>query len=362
MQASTNELPPLGIIFDCDMGNSIDDVLALALLYGAQGRDDVKTVVQSVSLSTPSLEAAAFCEAYSRFVSSISNRELPVRFRRDRTGATGLAESGPEPRNASQLAEVLAQKNADGEPLYRSEIKEVVDTADPAALIRNALTAYHDQNVIVVLTGPATNLAKVLSLNGAKELIAAKVKFLSVMGGAYPTGDPEYNVKADIDAAKTLFRDWPTPIVAAGFELGEQLPYPAESIENDFGWTDKHPAVDAYRAYGEMPYDAPAWDLAAALYGARPDAGHFGTSGPGTIEVLDDGRTQFTPSIDGKHRYLTVDASQKDAIIAAYREFVSAEPAPRVIPERFRKLVEEEKKRVEAERLKKEQETLQQQQ
>jgi inosine-uridine nucleoside N-ribohydrolase len=344
------------------MGNSIDDVLALALLYGAQGREDVRTVLQSVSLTTPSLDAAAYCEALNRFVSNIVDQELPVRFRRNRTGTIGMADVGPEASNADKLAEVLAQKNADGEPLYPFDITEVVDTADPAALIRNALTAYHDQNAIVVLTGPATNLAKVLSLNGAKELIAAKVKFLSVMGGAYPSGTSEYNVKTDIEAAKTLFREWPTPIVAAGFELGEQLRYPAESIENDFGWAENHPVADAYRAHGVMPYDAPAWDLAAALYGARPDAGLFGTSEPGTIKVLDDGSTQFSPAADGQHRYLTADSSQKAAIVAAYREFVSAKPAPRVIPERFRKLVEEEKKRVEEERLKKEQEALEQQQ
>jgi inosine-uridine nucleoside N-ribohydrolase len=360
MQASTDELPPLGIIFDCDMGQNIDDVLALSLLYGAQGREDVRTVLKSVSLSTPSLEAAAYCEAVNRFVAAIVDRELPVRFRRNQTGTIGMAEVGPEAINGSKLTEVLEQQNADGTLLYPSDVKEVVDTADPAALIRNALTAYHDQNAIVVLTGPATNLAKVLSLNGAKELIAAKVKFLSVMAGTYPTGDPEYNVKTDIEAAKTLFREWPTPIVAAGFELGEQLPYPAESIENDFGWTENNPVVDAYRAHGEMPYDAASAELAAALYAARPDGGHFGTSEPGTIEVLDDGRTQFTPSADGKHRYLTADASQKQTIIAAFREFVSAEPAPRVIPERFRKLIEDEKKRVEEERLEKEQEAAEQ--
>lgn len=360
MQASTNELPALGIVFDCDMGTSIGDVLALALLYGAQGRDDVRTVISSVSLTSPSLDAAAFCEGFNRFVSEVADREVPVRFRRNRTGTIGVALGGSEPENSSKLATVMAMKNADGEPLYTSEIENVVDTADPAALIRNALTAYHDQNAVVVLTGPATNLAKVLSLNGAKELIAAKVRYLAVAGGTFPSGDANANIKADIEAAKTLFREWPSPIVAAGSELGGQLAYPAESIENDFGWTENHPAVDAYRAFGEMPYDAPAGELAAALYGARPDAGNFGTSEPGTIEVLDDGRTKFTPSAEGKHRYLTADASQKEGIITAFRELVSAEPAPRVLPAGFQRLIDAEKKKLEEDRLKLEQEAAEQ--
>jgi hypothetical protein len=222
------------------------------------------------------------------------------------------------------------------------------------------MTAYDDQNAVVVLTGPATNLARVMGLNGARELITAKVKFLVVTAGAYPSGDAEYNAKTDIAAAKKLFSEWPTPIVAAGSELGKQLAYPAESIENDFNWAPRHPVVDAYRAAGTMPYDAPGGDLAAALYGARPDAGYFGLSEPGTIEVLDDGSTKFTPSSAGTHRYLTADAEQKEKIIAAYREFVAAEPAERELPPRFKALIEAELKKEEEERLKKEQEAQQQ--
>ena len=44
-----------------------------------------------------------------------------------------------------------------------------------------------------------------------------------------------------------------------------------------------------------MPYDAPAPALAAVLYAVHPDDGYFTLSEPGTISVLDDGRTQFTP-------------------------------------------------------------------
>lgn len=361
MQATPQELPPLGILFDSDLGNGIEDVLALSLLYGAQGRDDVSTVVASISLTTPSLSAAAYCEALNRFISAVANRNIPERFRRENVGTVGLAENGPGPSETPALTKVLAEKNDAGEALYPTEVQRVIDTADPAALIRNAMTAYDDQNAIVVLTGPATNLARVLTLNGAKELIAAKVKFLVVLAGAYPSGQAEHNVKTDVAAAQKVFSEWPTPIVAAGAELGEQLAYPAESIENDFQWTARHPVVDAYRAAGAMPYDAPGGALAAALYAARPDAGYFGLSEPGMIEALDDGRTKFTPSSAGKHRYLTADAVQKEKIISAFREFVAAEPAERELPERFKRLIEEERKKEEEERLKKEQEAQQQQ-
>jgi Inosine-uridine preferring nucleoside hydrolase. len=178
--------------------------------------------------------------------------------------------------------------NAKGEPAYPHGIHKLTDTAEVAALIRNACTAQHDENAVVVLTGPATNLVQVLNLPGAREIIAKKVKLVSME-------TQEFNIKTDIAAARKLFAEWPTPIVVSGDEVGRELPYPASSIEKDFAWTPDHPIADAYRAYKPMPYDAPTWAMTAVLYAVRPQEGYFKLSEPGTIGVLDDGRTTFTP-------------------------------------------------------------------
>jgi inosine-uridine nucleoside N-ribohydrolase len=246
-------------------------------------------------------------------------RNLPV----------GLIDEGKMSPDTPMLTVPLSKKNPDGTPVYPHGIDKLSDTAETAALIRNAITALPELGGIVVLTGPATNLAKALDLPGVKELIAKRVDFLSVMGGAYPTGDPEFNIKADIPAAKKLFAEWPTPIVATGYEIGTALPYPASSIEKDFSWTPNHPVVDAYRAYQKMPYDAPSWDMAAVLYAARPKETYFKLSAPGKIVVQDDGRTKFTPAADGRHRYLILDPEQKDRIIKTYIEIASAKPVPK---------------------------------
>jgi hypothetical protein len=134
-------------------------------------------------------------------------------------------------------------------------------------------------------------------------------------------------VKADVPAAKRLLAEWPTPIVAVGTEVGEGLPFPGASIDKDFAWAPAHPIVDAYRANRPMPYDAPAPSMAAALYAARPDC--FKLSAVGTIAVLEDGRTRFTPAPGGKSRYLTIDADQKEKVIQSYVELASAKPVPR---------------------------------
>jgi hypothetical protein len=52
-------------------------------------------------------------------------------------------------------------------------------------------------------------------------------------------------------------------------------------------------------------------------------------SEPGTISVLDDGRTKFTPSPEGKRRYLILDPEQKERVIKTYIEIASAKPVPR---------------------------------
>src|SRR4029077_13223477 len=147
---------------------------------------------------------------------------------------------------------------------------------------------------------------------------------LSMVGGAYPDGQPEFNVQTDIAAAKKLFAEWPTPIVAAGREVGEALLFPASSIEKDFTWSPAHPLVDAYRAYRPMPYDAPTWDMAAVLYAVRPQEGYFKLSSHGTLSVLDGASTKFAPPREGKPRILMLDPAQKERIVKTYTEIASA--------------------------------------
>lgn len=338
MQATARErpLPPVGIVFDCDMGNAIDDALALAMLYGFAGKQEAEIRLASVSVTKSNLQAAAFCDALALFyrrasldaLEAAGGPKLPDYLLRRRGLPIGYSDKGWMPDDSPMLAQPLARTDSAGEPLYPHGVESVKDTAMPGPLMRNALTAQHDQNCIVVLTGPASNLAELLDMPDAKPIIEAKVRRLVMVGGAYREGGPEFNVESDIDATRRVLAEWPTPIVAAGHEAGRDLLYPAESIETDFAWAADHPVADAYRAYSPMPYDAPTWGLTAVLYAVRPEGGYFHLSDPGTIGVLDDGRTRFAPSTEGRHRYLILDGTQKAAVIQAYREWVGARPDP----------------------------------
>ena len=318
--------PPVGTVFDCDMGNSIDDALAMAMLYGLQGKNETRVV--SVSVTKPNLKSAIFCSVVERFYlgepGPFGFAGLPI----------GMSEKGKMPEDTPMLTAPLTRTTPEGKPVYNRSIAKLNDTAEPIALIRNALSSQYDQNALVVLTGPATNLAGVLDLPGTSALIAQKVRYLTVAAGAFPSGPPESAIGCDIAAAKRLFAEWPTPIVVSGNEVGSALPFPASSLDKDFAWSQAHPVVDAYRASKPMPYDAPSWAMTAVLYAIRPHENYFKLSEPGTVAVLDDGRTRFTPSAAGKHRYLIADPAQKDRVIQTYTEIASLKPAGR--PQRFR--------------------------
>jgi len=87
--------------------------------------------------------------------------------------------------------------------------------------------------------------------------------------------------------------------------------------------------VDFYRAWLPMPYDAPSWDMTAALYVARPDAGFFQLSPPGIIQLSDSGDLEFAPAAEGKHHRLISDAAQRERIVQTFVEIASAKPVPR---------------------------------
>jgi hypothetical protein len=317
-------VPPVGIIFDCDLGNDIEDALALALLYGLEGKQECRAVGTTVSRT--SLASAAFCEVIGRFYAGQAPGELLTRFR---ALPVGMPEAGPKTADTSMLTAPLSRKTAEGSALYRHTIERLVDTAEPVNVLRNALSAQHPQNAILVVSGPLTNLSALLRHPPAEAFITERCKLLVVAAGRFAAGKPEAAIQADIAAAKHVFTKWPTPIVAVGAELGEAIPFPGASIDKDFAWSDAHPVVDAYRAFRAMPYDATTTAMAAVLYAVREKASLFSLSAPGTVIVSDDGVTTFREGNAGSHRHLGIDPANIAKVQEAYIQLASAKPVPR---------------------------------
>ena len=59
-------------------------------------------------------------------------------------------------------------------------------------------------------------------------------------------------------------------MVFSGFEIGIALPYPAVSIERDYGYVRHHPLAEAYIRRNPPPHNRPTWDLTSVLYAVSP--------------------------------------------------------------------------------------------
>lgn len=291
MQFRGQGKPSLGVVFDSDMGSRVETALALAVLYGLDGKNDCRVV--SVSSTRTSLLSAAYCEVVGRYYAGAVSgafgsfsRTLPV----------GLAADGKIPGDTPLLTGPLSLKKPDGSSVYLHGIESIIDTAEAHGLIRNAFTAQHDQNAAVVLAGPPTNLLNVMSLPGAKPLIAAKVKHL---------------VCSSPQAAKELeAAGWPTPIISVSPSIGSSVLFPAATLEKEFAAYPNHPVADAFSV---QPQDAPTGELAAVLYAVRPTDKAFALSEP-----------------VGKIRQLMLEPAEKERLLALYIELATAKPVVRM--------------------------------
>lgn len=311
------------VILETDMGNDIDDALALALAYNYvdAGMMDLLAVCINKEGSAP----AAFVDIMNTFY---GHPEIPVGI--IRKGA--FCEDG-----AVNYTKVVADmKDGGGGELFGRSIADCDSLPDAHTLYRKILSSREDKSVVIVSVGFSTNLIKLLETEAdgysplsGRELVARKVKMLVTMAGDFENPDVhEYNVRKDIPAAKVIFEEWPGPVVTSPFELGIRTCYPASSIEGDFGWAPLNPLVEAYRAYMQMPYDRPMWDPTALLYAVEGDS-WFTVSEMGRIKVTDEGSTVFTPDVNGDRRYLSVNPEQAKAIVDHFVELIPAVPANR---------------------------------
>ena len=312
---------PVKVVFDTDIGNDVDDVLALSMLHALQSRQDCELL--AVTITKPDELAGPFVDAINTFY---GRPGLPIGFTR-----AGL-------KNDPSKFLLLAEAKDDGKVRYPHRLKRSSDSLPATELLRKILNRQPDHSVTMIQVGYFSNLAALLDtpgdqfspLNG-RDLVKAKVKVLSVMAGAFKAiGDNrhylEYNVTQDLQASRKLAAAWPTPIVWSGFEIGIAVPYPAVSIERDFKYVAHHPASDAYCLYNPPPHERPTWDLTAVLYGVFPDRGYFSLSEPGTVTVEQDGFTRFDASADGRDRFLILDQSQAPRVREALVQLSSQPP------------------------------------
>jgi hypothetical protein len=302
MQFGGGGVPPVGVLFDASFDH-VGDLFALAVMHGLEVKNEMRQTALSVNRAD--FQAAQFCDFVQRFYN-------PGAFI---VPAVGM--SSGQPRALPVFGTILAKKNDDGMALFKPNLKSVLDTADPATLLRNALTASQPKNSIIVAAGSLSSLTRLIALRGARDVIAGTVKHLVI---AAPAG------ANDAAAAARLFAEWPSPIYLCGAEIGEAVRFPAASAEKDFAAPAPHPLGEAYREFSQPPYDTPAQSMSAILFAVRSKSDYFKLSDPGTLRLSSAGSLEIAPSAEGAHRRVLLDESRKDDLARDLAELAAAPP------------------------------------
>jgi inosine-uridine nucleoside N-ribohydrolase len=313
---------PVRLIFDTDIGNDVDDVLALGMIHALESRGACRLL--AVTVTKDQELAGPFVDAVDTFY---GRPDVPI----------GVVRGGVTREEGKFLG--LARERDGDEPRYPHDLMRSADAPDAVALLRKVLAAQPDGSVVIAQVGFATNLARLLDsppddaspLSG-RELAAKKVRLVSAMFGSFRPIEGkehrEYNVVQDLSAGQKFAAGWPTPIVFSGFEIGIALPYPAVSIDRDYDYVPHHPLAEAYQRYQPTPHERPTWDLTSVLYAVEPDRGYFGVSPAGRTTVDAEGYVHFQPVNDGPHRHLTLTPEQIVRVREAFAQLCSQPPIP----------------------------------
>jgi inosine-uridine nucleoside N-ribohydrolase len=312
---------PLKVILETDIGNDVDDAMALDMLY--KYSDANKVELLGVSTNKNSIYSVKYIDIMNKWYGFPL---IPIG-----TVVNGVNSEG-DPYN--NYTKIVCEYKIDNKAVFNSKINDYSDVIESTSLYRKILSALPDSSVVIISIGFSTNLARLLntpadkfsSLTG-KELVANKVKFLSMMAANFNKKPSlEYNIMKDIPAAQKVFNDWPTTIVVSPYEVGDSILFPGFVIQNNFKWAAADPLVIGYENFLPMPYDRQTWDNTAVLYAVENDQNYFTISKPGVITIDSAGYTKFTEIADGNRYVLSVNQDQRKRILSRLIELITTKP------------------------------------
>lgn len=307
---------PVRLILDTDIGNDIDDALALAMTHALENRGEVHLLAVTITKDN------RFCAPFVDLVNTFYGRpDIPIGMVRG---------AGKTPEDSPMIRIPATRRDAAGHYIYPHRIEDGRQAEDAVPLLIRVLSEQPDHSVTIAQIGFSTNLARLLKTEGGRRLVERKVKVLCLMAGNFSKAQPEFNIYTDPDSARIVLDRWPTPMIFSGFEIGLAVTYPYESIRKDFNYTENHPVAEAYRIFLPDGKDRPAWDPTAVLEAIRPDRVYFELSPPGRVKLETSNSVTFHASKRGNCRYLILKPEEAPKVRAVIRELVSAPPLSRV--------------------------------
>lgn len=279
------EAAPVPIILDTDIGPDCDDAGAVAILNALADLGEAKLLAMGCCTSS---EWGAPCIAA---INTYYGRpDIPVGTYKGEGFLTESPYNGPVARE------------------FPTPVKSGHDAPDCRDVYRRVLAAQEDGSVVFVTIGPL-NTARDLLLSApdelspltGRELIAAKVRLLVVMGGGFPGGD-EWNFMQDGPASKTLCEEWPGPIVFTGKEIGLGIETGARLMTET---PVENPVRRCFELYtgGQNRF---SWDETAVLFAVRGARDYWEVVGDGECVVEPDGNNRWREALGGRHGYLKV--------------------------------------------------------
>ncbi len=284
--AAGEERLPVRIIFDTDIQGDADDVGAVALLHALADRGEAAILAMGVSCKNPwsPLCLDALNTYYGR-------PQVPI----------GVVK-GPAFVKPSKYARAVAEE-------FPHRLKSADDAPDAAMLYREVLAKQADASVVMVSVGQLTNFRNLLKtgpdsysdLTGV-ELVKRKVKSWVCMGGKIPDGR-EANFVHDGPAAECAVKEWPTPIIFSGFEIGKPILTGGRYREKP----RSSPARRAFELYNGLKSKA-SYDQTAVLYAVRGLNGgladFWDLESNGYMHVREDGSNEWRLQPDKNHSHL----------------------------------------------------------
>ncbi len=254
---------PVGVVYNTSMARA-DAALALAALYVSASRRDAR--VDGICVTGSGFDAAVFCDIVARVYTGqtrpSSNSVLPIGFADGASAAPAMVERA------------VKRRRDDGQPQYSRSVQSVADTGLPEALLRNAVTL--SVETVVLLSAPATSLARSLALAGTAALYRQRVRRVVIV----EAGDADGG-RSGLNA---LISALPAPPIVCGREVGAALTVPRARLTAALSWNKANPVADALATEDG---DVRLHDLAALHYALHPDSGFF---------TADQGRLALTHS------------------------------------------------------------------
>lgn len=194
---------PIPMILDTDIGDDIDDALALALALQSPELD-----VRAVTTVTDDTESR----------SRLAWKELGIYGRHDVALGTGAPEPLLDPMHTGRAPQfsVLTDQDVLPPSARRRAFELIIDTL-----------MHSQRKITLVAIGPLTDIA--LALKGEPR-IKQKIERIVLMGGAFSLLTPEYNIQRDRIAAEIVFRSG-VPITAVGLDVTLQCKLGAPDME-----------------------------------------------------------------------------------------------------------------------------------